>query len=110
MRIIDIIKMLGKQGLSFRGHRNESASSLDNEVLNHGNVLATVQLISKYDPIMATHVSEVQNKSSERIKKLEQKGIIHSKGHGGLVTYLSKTTIKHLLIEFLKEGKKWQKW
>ena len=42
---------------------------------------------------MATHVSEVQNKSSERIKKLEQKGIIHSKGHGGLVTYLSKTTI-----------------
>jgi hypothetical protein len=37
MRIIDIIKMLGKQALPFRGHRNESAYTVDNEVLNHGN-------------------------------------------------------------------------
>jgi hypothetical protein len=37
MRIIDIIKMLGKQALPFRGRTNELAYTLDNEVLNHGN-------------------------------------------------------------------------
>ncbi|GBN70425.1 hypothetical protein AVEN_227428-1 [Araneus ventricosus] len=89
MRIIDIIKMLSKQALPFRGHRNESAYTLDNDILNHGNFLATVQLMAKYDPIMAVHVSSVQYKSEQRLKRLEQQGKTESKGRGGLVTYLS---------------------
>ena len=42
MRLIDIIKMLSKQALPFRGHINESAYSLYNEVLNYGKYLSTV--------------------------------------------------------------------
>ncbi|GBN25239.1 hypothetical protein AVEN_43454-1, partial [Araneus ventricosus] len=101
MRIIDIIKMLSKQALPFREHRNESAYTLDNDTLNHGNFLATVQLMAKYDPIMAAHVSSVQYKSEQRIKRLEKQGKTESKGRGGLVTYLSKTTI-NTLIQIMK--------
>ena len=90
LRIIDIINM---HALPFRGHRNESAYTLDNEVVNRGNFLAIVQLMAKYDTIMAAHVSAVQTKSGERIKRLERQGKAQSKGRGGLVTYLSKTTI-----------------
>uniref|UniRef100_A0A0L8H5M6 Uncharacterized protein n=1 Tax=Octopus bimaculoides TaxID=37653 RepID=A0A0L8H5M6_OCTBM len=98
MRIIDIIKMLSKQALPFRGHRNELAYTLDNEVLDHGNFLATMKFMAKYDPIMAAHVSAVQNKSGQRLK---QQGKARSKGHDGHVTYLSKTII-NLLIQIMK--------
>ncbi|GBO02261.1 hypothetical protein AVEN_42319-1 [Araneus ventricosus] len=84
--------MLSKQALPFRGHRNESAYTLDNDTLNHGSFVATVQLMAKYDPIMAAHVSSVQYKSEQRLKRLEKQGKTESKGRGGLVTYLSKTT------------------
>jgi hypothetical protein len=30
--------------------------------------------MAKYDPIMAAYVSAVQNKSTQRIKRLEQQG------------------------------------
>jgi hypothetical protein len=51
IRIIDTIKMLGKQAVPFRGHRHESAYTLGKEVLNHGSYLATVQLMAKCDPM-----------------------------------------------------------
>jgi hypothetical protein len=56
--------------------------------------------MAKYDPIMAAHVSAVQNKSTQSIKRLEQQGKAQSKDHGGLVTYLSKTTINMKSIIF----------
>ena len=39
---MEIIKVLGKEALHFRGHRNESAYILDNDGLNYDKVLATV--------------------------------------------------------------------
>ncbi|GBM51372.1 hypothetical protein AVEN_270047-1 [Araneus ventricosus] len=99
MRIIDIIKMLSKQALPFRGHRNESAYTLDNDTLNHGSFVATVQLMAKYDPIMAAHVSSVQYKSEQRLKRLEKQGKTESKGRGGLVTYLMDSTQDNTSID-----------
>ncbi|GBM76879.1 hypothetical protein AVEN_153113-1 [Araneus ventricosus] len=93
--------MLCKQALPLRGHRNESAYTLDNDILNHGNFLATVQLMAKYDPIMAAHISSVQYKSQQRLKRLAKQGKTERKGRGGLVTYLSKTTI-NTLIQIMK--------
>jgi len=58
-----------------------------------------VQLMAKYGPIMAAHVSLVQIES--RLEGLEQQGNTQSKGRSGLVTYLSKTTI-FLLIQIMK--------
>ncbi|XP_077295474.1 zinc finger MYM-type protein 1-like [Arctopsyche grandis] len=97
MRIIDIIKMLGKQAVSFRSHRNESAYTLDDEASNHGNFLASVQLMAKYDTIIAAHISAVQKKSYQRMKRLKHQGKAGNKGRGGLITYLSKTTVNRLI-------------
>jgi len=62
MRITEILKILSKQTLPFRGHRNKAVYTLDNEMLNHGNILATVQLMEKCDPIMEARFSAVPNK------------------------------------------------
>lgn len=34
-RIIDVLKLIGKRGLSYRGNRNENAHSLNNKILDH---------------------------------------------------------------------------
>ncbi|XP_004207702.2 uncharacterized protein LOC124818104 [Hydra vulgaris] len=64
---------------------------------NHGNFLALVQLLAKYDPLLASHLSMCQEKSTKRIEKLKRPGKAGSKGRGALVTFLSKTTISKLL-------------
>jgi hypothetical protein len=88
--------MLGKQSLPLRGHRNEAGHSLNSTAENHGNFLATVQLMAKYDPLLAAHTSSVQQQSEKRMKHLEDMGKKGSKGRGGLVTFLSKSTINAL--------------
>ena len=45
-RIIDIILLLAKQNIAFRGHRNEGAASLEVPGVNHGNFLEMVFLLS----------------------------------------------------------------
>ncbi|XP_077294934.1 zinc finger MYM-type protein 1-like [Arctopsyche grandis] len=90
-------KDVRKQAVSFRSHRNESAYTLDDEASNHGNFLASVQLMAKYDTIIAAHVSAVQKKSYQRMKRLKHQGKAGNKGRGGLITYLSKTTVNRLI-------------
>ncbi|KAE9522231.1 hypothetical protein AGLY_017369 [Aphis glycines] len=48
-RVVDIIIVLAKQNLAFRGHRYESITNLSNnhDNLNHGNFLALVKLVAK---------------------------------------------------------------
>ena len=46
IRIIEVIKTLGKQGLPFRGRRNESACSLQDDVANHGNLLEIIKCLT----------------------------------------------------------------
>ncbi|XP_047129358.1 uncharacterized protein LOC124809344 [Hydra vulgaris] len=81
-----IKKYNDEQTLPFRGHRNEGAYSLDNDEENHGNFLALVQLLAKYDPLLASHLSMCQEKSTKRIEKLKRQGKAGSKGRGALVT------------------------
>lgn len=90
-RIIETIKMIGKRGLSYRG-ANEAAYTLDNDALDHGNLLEILILISKYDPILNNHIRE----SIEKSKKIHEKQ--NSKGRGNLVTFMSKTTA-NVIIE-----------
>ncbi|XP_022816963.1 uncharacterized protein LOC111349884 [Spodoptera litura] len=92
-RIIDIILFISKQGIAYRG-KSEALYSLadiadDNQ--NHGNFLNLVVLLSKYDPVLKAHMSEAITESKKR--KDSGKG----KGRGGLVTFLSKTTINKLI-------------
>ena len=58
-RVIDVIKLIGRQGLAFRGKRNEALHNIFDDSLNHGNFLEIIKLISKYDSILETHVAKV---------------------------------------------------
>lgn len=102
--VIDVLKLIGKQGLSFRG-KVESAHTLDDESVNHGNFLEIILMLKKYDAILEKHLSNVITKSKihqskKPNKNQEQKKI--SKGRGGQVTFLSNNTIGNI-FKFIKE-------
>ena len=44
--IVDVIKVIGKCGLSYRGDKVEAGYSLENIAVNHGNVLELILLLS----------------------------------------------------------------
>lgn len=90
LRIIDIIKLIGKQGLSYRAKNNEAAYTLINPSLDHGNFLEMILLVGKYDPILKAHLV----KSIKNSIKSHNNG---SKQGGGYVNFLSKTTVNHII-------------
>lgn len=79
-RVIDVIKLIGKRGLSYRAHRNESTLSLLDPVLDHGIFLDIILLLKKYDIVLSEHVDEI----TECAKK---KSVIN--------LYLSKAEVHH---------------
>ncbi|KAL4088595.1 hypothetical protein QTP88_023684 [Uroleucon formosanum] len=89
-RIINVIKLIGKCGLSIRGKRNEAAYLLNNESVDHGNFLELIILLSKYDVVLNEHLNSV-------IKKSEKQHNCNSKGRGNLVTFLSHYTTDHII-------------
>lgn len=90
-RIIDIIKMIGKRGLSYRGtSSNEAAYTLSDHTIDHGTFLEMVILLSKYDPILKLHIDS----SIEKSKLCRNAG---SKQRGCTLTFLSKTTVGYIL-------------
>ncbi|GLV34065.1 hypothetical protein CBL_05085 [Carabus blaptoides fortunei] len=90
-RIIDIVKFIGKRGLSYRGDKLEAAYSLEDMSTDHGNFLELVVLPSKYDMNLKDHLKDC----IENSKKLHesQKG----KGRGSLLTFLSKSTVNKII-------------
>ena len=89
-RIVDVVKVIGKCGLSYRGDKEEWAFSLENIAVNHGNVLELILLLSRYDICLQQHV----NSCIEDSKKQHETG---AKGRGALVTLLSKETINKVV-------------
>jgi len=89
-RIINVIKLIGKCGLSIRGKRNEAAYLLNNESVDHGNFLELIILLSKYDVVLNEHLNSV-------IKKSEKQHNRNSKGRGNLVTFLSHYTTDNII-------------
>ena len=57
-RVIDIVKVIGKRGLSYRGTHSEAAYTLDDFSIDHGNFLEMVILLSKYDVRFKEHMTE----------------------------------------------------
>lgn len=85
-RIIDVIKVIGKCGLSYRGDKAEAAYTLEDTAVNHGNFLELVILLSCYDLCLQQHISSC----IEQSKKHHDTG---AKGRGSLVTLLSKDIV-----------------
>lgn len=89
-RIIDVIKLIGKRNLSYRGDQSEAAYTLNDVDVDHGNFLEMIILLGKYDPVLRFHLDTVIVKSA---KSHENK----SKQGGGNVTFLSKTTVNYII-------------
>lgn len=58
-RILNCIKFLATQNLALRGHHETLSLSASN---NEGNFLALVILLSKYDPVLQSHLKHVRSK------------------------------------------------
>lgn len=93
-RIIDVIKLIGKRGLSYQSHRNESTLSLLDPVADHGNFLDIILLLKKYDIVLSEHIDKT-------VKCAQVKYACHKsttvQGRGSLITFLSKTTINVII-------------
>lgn len=90
-RVIEAVKLIGKRGLSYRGNQFEAAHTLTNPLIDHGNFLEIILFLAKYDFQMKDHLETVTNNSH----KAHESG---SKGRGGLVTFLSKTTVDYAIV------------
>lgn len=73
-RVVEIIKYLASRGLAFRG-ADERLNSLQN-----GNFLGAIELLAKFDPFMASHITRYGNAGR------------------GIPSYLSKTIYEELII------------
>lgn len=85
-RILDVIITMSTCNLAFRGHRSESIKSISSE---SGNFLNIIDLLSRYDPILKSHL---ENEGS-RIKYLSptiQNELIHLASHQILSEILSE--------------------
>nr|XP_004210951.3 uncharacterized protein LOC101239087 [Hydra vulgaris] len=92
-RVIEIVKLIGKRGLSYRSI-NDAAYCLDNVNIDHGNFLEILILLSKFDPLMKNHLDIVTEKSKQRHVTCAASG---TKGRGGLVTFISSTTVNYVI-------------
>jgi len=61
-RVINIILLLSKQNMGFRGKRHEAAYDFNYLENNHGNFLEVVNFLSTYNPIMLVHIDKVFKK------------------------------------------------
>ncbi|XP_075070610.1 uncharacterized protein LOC142159784 [Mixophyes fleayi] len=88
-RVIDIVKMMGKCGLSYEGSTFEAADTLEDISIDHGNFLELVLLLSKYDVCLQEHLSDCAAKS----KTLHSSEQVSESSF----TLLSKTTISKVI-------------
>ena len=88
-RLIDIVLCLAKQGIAFRGHREESLT--EEVAAKKGNFLAFVNVLSKYDKPLSNHVDEVRSAKLKKIKKGSGKTNYKKSrsGRGKLVSFMS---------------------
>jgi hypothetical protein len=90
-RLIDVALFLAKQGLPFRGHREYSCMGTS---VNEGNFLETCKLLSKYDAVLAKHISE-SKRNETYFSHTIQNEIIHA---------MAQETLKCIVNE-VKESK-----
>ena len=94
-RVVDSIILLGKQGLSFRGHRE----SIGSEVLNTGNFLELLKYLSIYDVTIRDHLEKVR-KNHEEMRKSQTKKV---NGRSSKLTFLSNKTQNNVIDVIGKE-------
>ena len=86
-RILNVIFLLGKQGLAFRGHSENLAADAE---CNNGKFLQILQLLGKYDEKIDSHLQKVKH---DHAKSRAQK----KKGRGSKVTFMSDKSQNKLI-------------
>lgn len=99
-RVINVIKMIGKRGLSYRGTSSEACYTLENKNIDHGNFLEVILLLSQYDVVLKKHLDKIIPES----KKMHEKGT--KRRSGDFTSFLSKTTINYVIDIISKKMKK----
>ena len=99
-RVVDVIKVLAKQNLAFRGpSNNDSLYQLENPSINHGNFLELINLLGKYDEVLGIHLKNAILKSKQRRDQTIAGGKTghQAGGRGSLITFLSKTIVNRII-------------
>ena len=104
MCIVDCVIFLGKQGLAFRGHRESHASDL----LNAGNFLEVLKLLSSYDVTIRDHFEKFrkEHEALALATARSQSGASATKkvkGRGSKITFLSNKTQNNVIDVIGKE-------
>ena len=64
------VEFLSKQGLAFRGHRDDKVD-FSNEDTNWGNFVATLHLMAKTDPILNEHLQSAKRNARYTSKTIQ---------------------------------------
>ena len=104
LKIIEVLKLLGKQGLPFRG-TTEAACSLKDDTLNHGNFLEIIHLLSKYDKVLANHIYKAFELNTLQNEYYLLNKTSSKKGRGSFMTFLSANTVSKVIKEIGKQIK-----
>ena len=86
-RIIDVIFLLGRQGLALRGH-DENLSTAENS----GNFLEVLKLLGRYGDKVDEHLRKVE-KEHEKLRSQKSK----KRGRGCKITFLSHNSQEKLI-------------
>ena len=92
-RIVSIVRLIGKRGMSYRGKSNcESVASLRDDTVDHGTFLEIALLLAKYDDVLKENLESIINTSN--------------KTRAARNTFLSKTTINAIIIHAFSDRMK----
>lgn len=94
--IVKVIKVIEKQGLSFKEFRCEVAYNLINAALNHGHFLEIVLLITKSNTDLSYHITKA-------IIESEKRSTSGQTGRRNLFTFLSPTTVINSIQTIIKK-------
>lgn len=77
-RIIDVVKVIGKKGLSHRGMQSEAAYTVDDSSIDHFIFFLMIILLGKYDLCMKEHLHREKKKTARVWVKRGQRLSNHS--------------------------------
>ncbi|XP_065658433.1 zinc finger MYM-type protein 1-like [Hydra vulgaris] len=100
-QVFEIVKLLGKQNLPYRGSgSSESLYNINCENINYnrGNFLELLKFTAKRDSILNDYLTVAIESSKKRKENISN----NSKRRGSLVTMLSKNTVNKVILAILE--------
>lgn len=85
-RILDVVITMSKCNLAFRGHRSEQPKSITSE---SGNFLNVVALLSRYDPVLRSHLEDENSKIKYLSPKIQNE----------LIDLASSQVLSNIILE-----------